>query len=125
MRMNGILGALVVLLMMARPLHAQELTEDPNEIVAKMQSQLDLNETQVSNVMQILQKYAIAFQDLQKSIEDNTISQSSSESQIQQLKAAQDQELATVLNSDQMNRWRYMQTQDDQQKQKDNADPNQ
>ena len=125
MRMKGILGALVILLMMVTPLYAQDLTEDPNEIVAKMQSQLDLNETQVSNVMQILQKYAIAFQDLQKSIEDNTISQSSSESQIQQLKAAQDQELATVLNSDQMNRWRYMQTQDDQQKQKDNADPNQ
>ena len=123
--MKGILGVLVVLLIMARPLYAQDLMEDPNEIVSRMQSQLDLNDTQVSNVTQNLQKYSIAFQDLQKSIDDNTISQSSSESQIQQLKAAQDQELATVLNSDQMNRWSYMQTQDDQQKQKDNADPNQ
>ncbi len=87
--------------------------QSTNDIVLKMQHDLNLSEDQVANITQIVERYTEASDDLQKSIEDGTINQSAIDSQKQQIKAAEDQGVAQYLRPDQLNEWNQIQGQGD------------
>ena len=92
-----------------------------NDIIARMKTQLDLQEDQVTNISPIIEKYTIAFADLQKSIDDGTINASAIDSQTQGIEAQETQELATYLKPYQLSEWRQMQSQMDQAKGQDSG----
>ena len=101
--------------------------EDPlgsNDIIAKMTRDLDLQQDQISNITPIIEKYSIAFADLQKSINDGTINPSAVDSQKQGLEAQETQELSPYLKPDQLSRWGSIQGQIFPQKDKDSGDEN-
>ncbi len=93
-----------------------------NDIITKMKTDLNLSDDQVSNITQIIDRYAMASNDLQKSIEDGTMNPSAIDSQRQQIKAAEEQGMAQYLRSDQLTEWRQIEGQMDQQNGKDNGD---
>ncbi len=98
---------LMVALMGLSPAFAQE----SYEVIAQMKTQLDLQDDQVYNITPIIEKYTLAFRDLEKSIADNTINPSAIESQRQSLEEAETQELSAYLKPDQLSRWRALQAQ--------------
>jgi hypothetical protein len=120
MGMKSIYGFLTVLFIAAIPVfaHAQQ---SANDIINKMQHDLNLSQDQVANITQIIERYTMASNDLQKSIDDGTINQSAIDSQRQQIKAAEDQGIAQYLRSDQLSEWNNIQSQMDQQKDKDSS----
>ncbi|MBF0571076.1 MAG: hypothetical protein HQL12_04325 [Candidatus Omnitrophica bacterium] len=120
MRTKAIYGFLIVLTIAATPVFAQAQLSS-NDIIVKMKTDLDLQDDQVTNITPIIEKYTVAFYDLQKSIEDGSINQSSIDSQRQGLQAAETQELSQYLKPDQLSLWRGMQNQMDKQKDKDNG----
>jgi len=91
-------------------------------MIVKMKTDLDLQEDQVTNITPIIEKYSIAFGDLQKSIDDGTINSSSIDSQRQGIEASETQELSQYLKPNQSSQWRQLQSQMDQQKPQDNLD---
>ena len=101
---------LLILLITTIPAFAQT-PPSANDIVLKMQHDLNLSQDQVANITQVIQRYVDASNDLQKSIEDGTINQSAIDSQKQQLKAAEEQGLSQYLRSDQLYAWRQMKQQ--------------
>lgn len=114
MNMNSICGLLTAFVIMTIPVSAQE-GQSANDIVLKMQHDLNLSQDQVANITQIVQRYVDASNELQKSIDDGTISESAIDSQTQQIKAAEEQGIAQYLRSDQLNEWNQIQGQADQQ----------
>ena len=116
--MKLILGFLILLVMMASPSWSQE-DQSSNDIIVQMTTDLNLQNDQVTNITPIIQKYTIAFADLKKSIQDGTINPSAIDSQRQQLKAAEAQELSQYLTANQINQWSYIQN---QQQEKDNGE---
>jgi hypothetical protein len=118
MGMKSIYLLLLILFMATMPAFAQE-EQSANDIITKMQHDLNLSEDQVANITQIIERYTMASNDLQKSIEDGTINQSTIDSQRQQIKAAEDQGIAQYLRSDQLSQWNNIQGQMEQQKDKD------
>jgi hypothetical protein len=116
--MNFFTVFLIVFLATTHPVHAQDASR-ANDSIAKMKVDLNLQDDQVYHITPIIEKYAIAFQDLQKSIDDGTINPSAIDSQTQQIKAAEAQELSQYLRPDQISQWSYMQGQTGQEKDKD------
>jgi len=98
--------------------------EEPstNDIITKMKTDLDLQEDQVNNITPIIEKYTMAFHDLQKSIDDGTINPSAIDSQKQQIKAAEAQELSQYLKPYQISQWNDIQGQMAQQKDTDSGE---
>jgi len=121
--MKQIYGFLIALFIATMPGFAQD-QPDSNDIITKMKTDLNLQENQVTNITPIIEKYSIAFHDLQRSIDDGTINPSAIDSQKQQLKAAEAQELSQYLRPDQMSQWNYIQGQMEQKKDKDSSDGN-
>jgi hypothetical protein len=112
---------LMIVFILTTPALAQE-QQSANDIVLKMQHDLNLSEDQVANITQIIERYVAASNDLQKSIDDGTINPSSADSQKQQIKAAEEQGIAQYLRSDQLSEWGQIQDQMDQQKGQDSSD---
>ena len=119
--MKVIGGCAIALLILVSSSWAQE-GPNANDVVARMKTQLDLQEDQVTNITPIIEKYAIAFADLQKSIDDGTINPSAVDSQRQGIEAQETQELATYLKPYQLSEWRQMQSQMDQGKGQDSGE---
>ncbi len=111
--MKVIYGFLIILFMTIIPAFAQQSLSS-NDIVAKMKTQLDLQDDQVANITPIIDKYALAFQDLQKSIADGNMNQSAIDSQRQGIEEEETQELSVYLKPYQLSEWRAMQSQMDQ-----------
>ena len=101
---------LIILFLTAMPVFAQDVPSS-NDIIAKMRTSLDLQEDQVTNITPIVEKYTIAFHDLQRSIEDGTINPSVVDSQRRGLEAAETQELSQYLKPNQVSLWWGMQGQ--------------
>jgi hypothetical protein len=93
-----------------------------NDIITKMKTQLDLQDDQVTNITPVIEKYTMAFEDLQKSIDDGTINPSAIDSQRQGIEAEETQELSQYLKPNQLSEWNSMQGQLYQQK--DTGDTN-
>jgi len=106
---------LLLLLLAIEPVLAQD-APDTNDIVAKMKVELNLQDDQVYHITPVIEKYAMALHDLQKSIDDGTINPSVVDSQKQQIQAAEDQELSRYLRPDQISQWNYIQGQSNQNK---------
>ena len=101
---------LIALSFLILPVLVQART-DPNEIMSKIQTALDLQEDQVNNITPIIQKYDMEFHDLQKSMEDGTSNQSTINNQWQDTQAAETQELSQYLKPYQLSQWRSLQSQ--------------
>lgn len=114
-------GFLLALFMAAIPALAQDHPSS-NDIVSKMKTDLDLQEDQVTNITPVIEKYTMAFEDLQKSIDDGTINPSAIDSQKQGIEAEETQELSQYLKPYQLSEWRDMQNHIYQQKDKGEAD---
>jgi hypothetical protein len=114
MRMKAMYGSLIILFILTIPVLAQD-DQSANDTVLKMQHDLNLSQDQVANITQIVERYTMASEDLQKSIDDGTINQSAIDSQRQQIKAAEDQGIAQYLRSDQLSEWTQIQGQAGQQ----------
>jgi hypothetical protein len=90
-----------------------------------MQSKLDLQQDQITNITPIINRYTELFAELQKSINDGSINQSSIDSQRQGLEAQETQELSQYLKPNQLSEWRDMQAQLYQTQGSDNSDSDQ
>jgi septal ring factor EnvC (AmiA/AmiB activator) len=99
------LGGMVV------PVFAQDEPANAADIVAKMQSKLNLTQDQVAAVSPIIGEYSSKRRDLRKSIEDGIADKESIRSQMKQLKQDERRDLAQVLSSDQISQWNKMQSQ--------------
>jgi len=82
-----------------------------DEIVAKMQSKLNLTQDQVTAVTPIIEKYSSKREDLRQQMEDGTADRDSMRSQMKDLKEQEGQELSQVLSADQMSQWKQMMSQ--------------
>ena len=78
-------------------------------IVARMQSKLNLTQDQVSAVLPIIEKYVSKRQDLRESMEDGTADKDNIRSQMKQLKEDEDRELSDFLSPEQLSQWKSMQ----------------
>ena len=107
-----IVGVLVTLLMAGAFAYAQQ--ESANDIVLKMQHDLNLSSDQVAGITQVVERYVDASSELQKSIDDGTINPSAIDSQKQQLKAQEDQGIAQFLRPDQLYEYNQIQAQENQ-----------
>jgi len=108
--MNSICIFLFILFFTAIPAFAQN-QQSANDIVLKMQHDLNLSQVQVANITQIIERYVDASNDLQKSIDDGSINSSAVDSQRQQIKAAEEQGIAQYLRSDQLTEWSQIESQ--------------
>ena len=106
---------LMALLMVTAPLYAQDQSSgdehqppSTEEIVAKMQSKLNLTQDQVTAITPIIEKYSSKREELRQGIEDGTADRDSLRSQMKQLGTDERQELSQVLSADQMSQWKSM-----------------
>jgi uncharacterized membrane protein YcgQ (UPF0703/DUF1980 family) len=112
--MKAVGGLLGILFIITAPVFAQD-QQNANDVILKMQHDLNLSEDQVASITQVVQRYVDASNELQKSIDDGTINQSAVDSQKQQLKAVEEQGIEQYLRSDQVYKWDQIQGQSDQQ----------
>lgn len=122
--MKAIYWLLIILFFATTLVLAQDSTSS-SDIIAKMESELDLQPEQVFNITPIIEKYTMEFQDLQKSIKDGTMNPSAVDSQRQGIEAAETQDLSQYLKPNQLSEWRSMQAQTEPQKGDENADADQ
>ena len=80
-----------------------------NDIMQKMQTTLDLQEDQITNITPIIEKYENTFHDFQKSVDDGTINPSAIDSQRQGIEDEETQDLSQYLKPNQITEWRQMQ----------------
>jgi hypothetical protein len=118
MKVKMFYACLMILFFTATPLFAQDQSsgdehQPPSaaDIVAKMQSKLDLTQDQVTAIGPIIEKYTSKREDLRQSVQDGTVDRDSIRSQMKQLKTDEIQELSQVLSADQVSQWEQMMSQ--------------
>jgi hypothetical protein len=102
------LGIFIIFFLISTASFAKEDVSS-SAILAKLQYQLDLQEDQINNVTPIIEKYAVAFHDLQTSIDDGTINPSAVDTQWQGLEDQETQDLSQYLKPYQLGEWRRLQ----------------
>jgi len=107
MCMRAIYGCLIVLLCIAIPVFAQQ-PPSAEDIVSKMQSQLNLTQDQVSAITPIIEKYTSKREALKQGVEDGTMERSDMRAQMKQLRVDEKQELSQILSADQLSQWDKM-----------------
>jgi len=115
--MKMIYACLMVLFFMTAPVFAQvgpsgDAHQPPSaaDIVAKMQSKLNLTQDQLAAVTPIIEKYSSKREEIRQSMKDDTKGKDSIRSQMKQLRADENQELSQLLSADQMSQWEQMQS---------------
>jgi len=111
MTMKSIGACLMVLFFLTVPVFAQDQSPSAQDIAAKMQSNLNLTQDQVTAVGPIIEKYATKRGELRQSMQDGTADQDSIKAQMKQLKEDEKQELSQFLSADQLSQWEKMQGQ--------------
>jgi hypothetical protein len=117
MTMRMIYACLMVLFFTAplvgalAPVFAQEQPPGTADIVAKMQSKLNLTQDQVIAITPIIEKYSSKREEILQSMKNGSKDKDSIRSQMKQLKEDEGQELSQVLSSDQMSQWEKMMSQ--------------
>src|SRR5580698_1055252 len=116
MRMKAAFACMMVVFMATVPVFAQDQPsgderQPPSaaDIVAKMQSVLNLTQDQVTAITPIIEKYSSKRDELRQSMEDGTADKDSIHGQMKQLREDETQELSQVLSSDQISQWQQMQ----------------
>jgi len=107
---------LMVLFFTALPVFAQDQPPggehqrpSADDMVAKMQSQLNLTQDQAAAIKPIIEKFSSKREELRQSMQNELADRDSQRSQMKQLKADEKQELAQVLSTDQLSQWDRMQ----------------
>lgn len=95
----------------ASPVWAKDDERSPSSILARLQYELDLQPDQINTITPIIEKYAVAFQDLQTSINDGSINPTSIPTQWQGLEDQETQEISGCLKPYQLTEWRRLQSQ--------------
>jgi septal ring factor EnvC (AmiA/AmiB activator) len=126
MTMKMVCAFMMVLFLTAVPVFAQDQSSgndhqppSADDIVAKMQSKLNLTQDQVTAITPIIEKYSSKREELRQSMEDGTADRDSLRGQMKQLKTDESQELSQVLSADQMTQFDQMMS---QHKHKHNSD---
>jgi len=86
--------------------HASKSTAD---VVAKLKTQLNLTDEQVTAISPIIEKYSSKRKELYKSVQAGTLDKGGMHAQIEQLREDENQELSQILSQDQMSQWSNMQ----------------
>ncbi|MBF0512126.1 MAG: hypothetical protein HQL13_07360 [Candidatus Omnitrophica bacterium] len=115
--------ALVFFLVSIPALFAQEQISS-SKIIYKLKVQLDLSDYQINNITPIIDKYVVAFHELQRSIEDGSANPSTTQDQRQQLEAQETQDISQYLKPYQLTGWRSLQSQLYQQDNSENNEEN-
>ena len=104
MSMKIVYGFLLALFLTGLPLYAQDQPpgdghEPPSadEIVAKMQSKLNLTQDQVTAITPIIEKYSSKREELKEGAQDGTVDRNDMHAQMKQLKEDESQELSQIL----------------------------
>jgi peptidoglycan hydrolase CwlO-like protein len=118
MTMRIFYACLTALFFVSIPVSAQE--QQPGDehlralstvdIVAQMQSKLNLTQDQVTAITPIIEKYSSQREALRQSIQDGTADKDSIRSQMKQLKADEKQDLSQVISAGQLSQWEQMQS---------------
>ena len=111
LRLKAIYACLTFLLLSIMPVFAQEKPPSPEDMVAKMQTKLNLTKDQVMAVMPIVEKYASKRDELRQSMDDGTADRDSLRKEMKQLRDDEKQDLSQVLSADQLSQWEKMQRQ--------------
>ena len=106
-----VFACLIGIVMTAFPAWAKDDERSPSSILARLQYELDLQEDQINNITPVIEKYAVAFHDLQASINDGSINPTSIPTQWQGLEDAETQEISGFLKPYQLTEWRRLQSQ--------------
>jgi hypothetical protein len=117
MFMNILYACLMALLFTTMPVLAQDGPPDSDhqppsaaDLVAKIQSKLNLTQDQITAITPIIEKYASKREVIRQSIEDGSADRDSVRSQMKQLRDSENQELSQFLSADQMSQWEQMQS---------------
>jgi hypothetical protein len=81
------------------------------DIVAKLQSKLNLTQDQVTAITPIIEKYSSKREHIRESMEDGTADNDTVRDQMKQLKTDETQELSQVLSADQVSQWEQLMSQ--------------
>jgi hypothetical protein len=118
MIMKTFYACLMVLFVAATPLYAQvqssgdeRQTPSAEDILAKLQSKLNLTQDQVTAVTPIIDKYYSKREDIKQGVANGTVSRDSVRDQMKQLKTDEAQELSQVLSADQLSQWEQLMSQ--------------
>lgn len=82
-----------------------------DEIVAKMQTKLNLTADQVSAIAPIIEKYSSQREELMQNVQDGTADHDTLRIQMKKIRENEKQELGEVLSEDQLGQWEKMQKQ--------------
>jgi len=110
MKVKTMSGVFVALLFVTMPVYAQgQGSKSTADVVAKLQSQLNLTPDQVTSVTPIIEKYISKRKEIQQSLKDGALDKGSMHAQLEQLREDENQELSQILSQDQMSQWSNMQ----------------
>jgi len=110
MSVKIMLGVILAALFITMPAFAQEHgSKSAIDIIAKLKTQLNLTDDQVTAISPIIEKYGSKRKELRKSVQDGTLDKGDMHAQIEQLREDENQELSQILNQDQMSQWSNMQ----------------
>ena len=111
-------ACLMGLILTTMPVFAQDQQQgdsrqppSADEIVAMMQSKLNLTQDQVTAITPVIEKYSSKRDELRQSMEDGTGDRNNIRSQMKQLKADEGQELSQFLSTGQLSQWEQMMAQ--------------
>ena len=111
-------GVILAIFLCAMPVFAQDQSSgaqyqppSPDQIVAMMQSKLDLTQDQVTAVTPIIEKYSAKRDELRQSIEDGTADRDAVRGQMKQVREDETQELSQILSADQLSQFKKMMSQ--------------
>ena len=90
------------------PVWAQDHPPSAEDMIAKMQSKLNLTQDQVTAITPIMEKYASKREELHQSMEDGTADRNSIHIQMKQLRKDEKQELSLILSAEQLGQWEKM-----------------
>jgi len=96
---------LMGLFLMTIPVFAQQQPPSAGDIVARMQSQLNLTQDQSSAITPIIEKYTSKREELRQGVEDGTVERSNMRAQMKQMREDEKQELSQILSADQVSQW--------------------
>ena len=110
MTMKVVCGVLAAFLLVTVSVWAQDKgAKGTADIMAKLQSQLNLTQDQGTAITPIIEKYISKRKELRVSVQDGSMDKGTMHAQMEQLREDENQELSQVLSQDQMSQWSNMQ----------------
>ena len=99
---------LMVSVLGAMPVHAQEAEPSASEIITMVKGNLNLTQGQLASVIPVIEKYSSASEKLRDNLSDDANDRKNIRRQMDELKEDEVQELSQVLSDDQLSQWKKM-----------------